>query len=246
MTTNINTAPATALPPYPIRVMRKLWRFAIDRPYRKAIWLYLLRPVGAFQPFNDTKHDRYPVIFSFVQSVLGGDSAVRILSYGCSTGEEVFSLRQYFPSAVIKGIDINRANIAVCRRRLKRSPDAGLSFAVAPSTTAEPSAGYDAIFCMAVLRHDKLGRPGVIRCDHLIRFEDFAHAVTDCERCLKPGGLLIIRHSNFRFCDAPIAQAFETILRLPHNAKTPLFGSDNRLLASGGYLDTVFRKKLNA
>ena len=50
------------------------------------------------------------------------------------------------------------------------------------------------------------GLPGVTRCDHLIRFEDFARAVADFERCLKPGGLLIIRHSNFRLRDAPMAE----------------------------------------
>src|SRR5579862_1094793 len=131
------------------------------------MWFYLMRPKGAFQPFNDTLDDRYPHIFRFVQSVLGAESKVEILSYGCSTGDEVFSLRQYFPRAVIKGIDINRANIAVCRRRLKEAPDNTISFATARSTETEPSGGYDAIFCMAVLRHGSLGLPGVERCDHL-------------------------------------------------------------------------------
>jgi hypothetical protein len=40
---------------------------------------------------------------------------------------------------------------------------AQLVFAVANSTAAEPSAGYDAIFAMAVLRHGSLGQPGVSR-----------------------------------------------------------------------------------
>ena len=96
---------------------------------------------------------------------------------------------------------------------------------------------------MAVLRHGSLGLPGVTRCDHLIRFDDFARAVADFERCLKPGGLLIIRHSNFRLCDASVAVAFETILQIPTGARTPLFGTDNRLLADWDYPDTVFRKK---
>jgi 2-polyprenyl-3-methyl-5-hydroxy-6-metoxy-1,4-benzoquinol methylase len=146
---------------------------------------------------------------------------------------------------VIKGIDINPANIAVCRRRLKKLPDTNISFSTANGTGAETSGDYDAIFCMAVLRHGSLGLPGVTRCDHLIRFEDFAGAVADFERCLKPGGLLIIRHSNFRLCDAPAGQAFETILRIPANPTTRLFGPDNRLLPGQTYPDTVFRKKLN-
>jgi hypothetical protein len=88
-------------------------------------------------------------------------------------------------------------------------------------------------------------RSGVTRCDHLLRFEDFARAAADFERCLKPGGLLIIRHSNFRLCDAPAAAAFETILQvklLEGARKTPLFRRDNRLPGTENH-DTVFRKK---
>jgi SAM-dependent methyltransferase len=245
MIENIKAASATPRPPLPVRAVRWLWRVADDRVYRNMMWLYFFRPKGAFQPFNDTLDNRYPRIFEFVQRELGAASAIRILSYGCSTGDEAFSLRRYFPRAIIKGLDINRGNIAVCRGRLKQSPDANIAFAAARSTAAEPSSGYDAIFAMAVLRHGSLGLPGVTRCDHLIRFEDFARAVCDFERCLKPGGLLVIRHSNFRLCDAPAGQAFETILRLSVGPGTPLFGPDNRLLADCEYPDTVFRKKPN-
>ena len=244
MMENISTATGTR-PPFVVRAVRWLWRIAADRVYRNVMWLYFFKPNGTFQPFNDTQHDRYPQIFHLVQSALGAESRVEILSYGCSTGDEVFSLRQYFPRALIKGIDINRANIAVCRDRLKKTFDADIAFATARSTAGEPSGHYDAIFCMAVLRHGSLGLPGVTRCDHLIRFEEFAQTVADFERCLKPGGLLIIRHSNFRLCDAPAGKAFETIMRLPTDPKTPIFGPDNRLLPDREYPDTAFRKKLS-
>ena len=246
MIQNIDAAPPIARLPLPVRALRWLWRLAIDRVYRNVMWLYFIRPKNAFQPFNDTLDDRYPEIFRFVQSKLGAASEISILSYGCSTGDEVFSLRRYFPRATIKGVDINPANIAICRRRLRNAPDAAIAFATAHSTAAEPASAYDAIFCMAVLRHGSLGLPGVARSDHLIRFEDFAHAVADLDRCLKPGGLLIVRHSNFRLCDAPIAYRFETVMRIPSGAQTPLFGPDNRLLPDSEYPDTVFRKKLSA
>jgi SAM-dependent methyltransferase len=231
---------------FTIRAYRKLWRLATDRPYRNMMWLHLFRPKGAFQPFSDTKADRYPGIFRFVQSELGTQSNVRILSFGCSTGEEAFSLRNYFPKALIKGIDINPGNIAVCRRRLRRAPDGAMSFAVADSTRAETAAAYDAIFAMAVLRHGGLGAPGVTRCDHLIRFQNFAATVADFARCLKPSGLLVIRHSNFRFCDTPTAAAFDTILKVDlakGGQRTPLFGPDDRLLDVAEYPEAVFRKK---
>jgi methyltransferase family protein len=156
----------------------------------------------------------------------------------------VFSLRQYFPHAGIKGVDINAGNIALCRKRLSAAPDAGIVFETKPSTVAEPSAAYDAIFCMAVLRHSGLGLAGITRCDPLLRFADFARTLAEFERCLKPGGLLIIRHSHFRLYDAPAGRHFETILRVPLGTPKPLvFGPDNRLLADCEFPDTVFRKQ---
>jgi len=226
------------------RGLRFVWRFATDAPYRHMMRLLWRPPAGVFQPFNDTQPDRYPAIFKFVQHQLGAGSEANILSFGCATGEEVFSLRQYFPRATIKGIDANGGNIAVARRRLSAAPDAKLSFAYGVSTRSEPSAFYGAIFCMAVLRDGDLGAAGMTRCDHLIRFETFAAAIADFHRCLKPGGLLIVRHSNFRVCDTPLGPAFETILRVPHAgaSKTPIFGPDNVLIPDADYPDTVFRK----
>ncbi len=237
-------SPAASRPPVAVRALRKLWRLAVDGPYRNMMWLRWRQPAGAFQPYNDTEPNRYPAIFKFVQHLLGARSELRILSFGCSTGEEVFSLRRYFPDAAIRGIDLNAGNIVIARARLARDSDAMLSFENGDSTAAEPAAAYDAIFCMAVLRHGDLALPGVTRCDHLIRFEDFAAMVADFSRCLKPGGLLVIRHSNFRLCDTPISAAFATVLRVPIKAikgKTPLFGPDNKLLAGVDYPDTVFR-----
>jgi SAM-dependent methyltransferase len=244
MTSNITSSSAATRPSLVLRAIRKFWRLATDRPYRDMTWLYVMRPKGAFQPFNDTEPNRYPEIFSFAQSKLGAASAVRILSFGCSTGDEVFSLRRYFPRALIKGLDINPGNIAMCRQRLRRSPDSAISFATAKSTGAEPSAAYDAIFCMAVLRHGSLGLPGVKRCDPLLRFEDFERAVADFNRCLKPDGLLAICHSNFRLCDAAAGRAFETVLQVTWTGrKTPVFGPDNRLMEGTDYTDAVFRKR---
>ena len=82
--------------------------------------LLLAAAEGLYQPYGTTSADRYPDIFLAVRKLLEGDASVRILLFGCATGEEVFSLRRYFPEANIAGLDINPLNIAVCRfRRLK-------------------------------------------------------------------------------------------------------------------------------
>lgn len=231
-------------PARPIRALRMLWRLARDPAYRHMMRLYWRPRRDAFQPFNDTRPDRYPVIFKFVQEKLGAGNAVRLLSFGCATGEEVFSLRRYFPNATIKGLDINPGNIAAARRTLRASPGSTLSFECKSSMAGEIAESYDAIFCMAVLRHGSLGRPGVTRCDHLLRFDEFAATISDFHRCLKPGGLLIVRHSNFRVCDTPVAGQFETILSAPVRGtkQTPIFGRDDRLMPGADYPDTVFRK----
>ena len=155
------------------------------------------------------------------------------------------SLRVYFPQATIKGIDINPANIEVCRRRFAR--DSAVSLEAASSTAREPANSYDAIFCIAVLRHGGLALPGITRCDHLIRFEDFARTIEDLRRCLKPDGLLAMHHSNFRLCDTPAGRDFETVLRteVAKAAMTPIFGPDNHLMPGVLYTDTVFRKTIH-
>ena len=228
-----------------VRASRLLWRLATDRPYRNIMWLYWVRPRAAFQPVNDTRPDRYPGIFRFAQAALETDPHAGrppvLLSFGCSTGEEVFTLRRYFPAARIKGIDINPGNIATCRRRLAELVDPEISFVCAESVAAEADGVYDAIFCMAVLRHGGLADATLTRCDHLLRFADFENAVADFSRCLRRGGLLAIAHSNFRFNDTRTSADFQTVLKMKSPA--PLFGSDNlRLPDVGGEVDAVFRK----
>jgi SAM-dependent methyltransferase len=229
------------------QLLHSLRRAAHDRDFRRdLLWRRLPRPRGVFQISGDTSKDRYPRIFRFTRDAFGENPPARLLSFGCSTGEEVFTLRRYFPLARIEGIDINPYRIRTCRERLHSEPDGGLDFTVAGSTTHLPDASYDAIFCLAVLRHGGLQEGPAPRCDHLLRFADFSALVADFARCLKPGGLLAIAHSNFRFADTPTATAFEVVLRATPGqpgSQTPLYGRDNRLLPSAIYRDVVFRKR---
>ena len=212
----------------------------------RAYWyLRARRPSGLFQPFADTYPDRYPSIFRFVSENVVDRAATRLLSFGCSTGEEVFSLRRYFPTAHIRGLDINPLNIAVCRRRLRKLGDQRIAFAVAGSVAHEQPASYDAVFCMAVLRHGDLSHLHVARCDHRITFQLFEHTVADLARCVKEGGLLIIEHSNFRFADTATAAGFMPVMSVEYRgyeAQCPVFGRDNRRLIEPACRPVVFRK----
>ena len=227
------------------RLARFLYRFATDPEYRSVTLIQLEKPRNLFQPYVDTWLDRYPWLFGFAREKLGSNPRAHVLSFGCSTGEEVFTLRRYLPEAAIKGVDINRRALAICKAKLNRSPDPKITFEIGNSTHAERSASYDAIFCLAVLRHGHLAASGATSSETLIPFADFESLVGDFARCLKIGGLLFIAHSNFRFCDTAVFGSFEVAFSLASpeaHPRTPLFGRDNRLMRGVAYGDLVFRK----
>jgi SAM-dependent methyltransferase len=233
--------------PFVFRAARFGFNFVRSRDFRSVALLRWRDPPNLFQPFTDSFRDRYPQLFRFVRQEIGDAASQRILSFGCSTGDEVFTLREYFPLSWIKGIDINARNVRAARRRLKRSPDGKITFEVASTTVGELSNSYNAIFCMAVFRHGGLGASGRDgRCDHLIRFQQFEETVGEIARCLVPGGLLLIGYSNFRFSETRIATNFDVVFQADASpdAQTPIFDRDNRFLAQTGYGEIGFRKRV--
>lgn len=200
---------------------------------------------GLFQPYSHTLPDRYPWLFEFAARRLADGHDLRILSFGCSRGEEVFTLRKYFASAAIRGLDIDSRNIDRCRARARAERFAGMTFDAAATTQDEPPESYDAIFCLAVLCHGDLTTTGVQRCDHLLRFEDFERIVADFSRCLKPGGLLLLHTTNFRLCDTAAARDFDAVLEAEPSqlAEDVLFDRDNRLMPGERYRAVAFRKR---
>jgi SAM-dependent methyltransferase len=206
--------------------------------------LMLLRPPeGLFQPYGTTSENRYPEIFQLARDRLGDTVDLRLLSFGCATGEEAFALRRHFPLATIVGLDINRYNIAVCRSRLRRAKDSRMIFVQSASTAAEPDSNYDAIFAMAVFRHGDLNvTPPPPKCDHRLHFAEFEQAVSDLARCLKPGGLLVLHHAMFRFSDTSVAAQFEPVISRNLFIEGPLYDRNNCSLPINHYPYVVFRK----
>jgi SAM-dependent methyltransferase len=213
----------------------------VVRKGRHAIWdvgnslrRALRRPVpGEFQPYYYTLPDRYPWLFGFAAARIGARQDLRVLSFGCSRGEEVFSLRKYFPAAAVKGIDINPRNIARGLARARAEKSTNVTFEIAATTEREPTSFYDAIFCLAVLVNGDLTTSNAQRSDPLLHFERFDRMIGDFARCLKPGGLLVLHTTNFRFCDTAVARDFDVVYEADpkHLALDVLFDRNNRLMS---------------
>jgi len=231
-----------------LRNLKKLVRTGREVLRRKILRSGGSTPVslpGQFQNYNYTLPDRYPWLFQFAAASLGAASNLHLLSFGCSRGDEVLALRKYFPTAAIKGIDIDPANIAHCQSRMRDGPSRHMAFATAATTGLEADESYDAIFCLAVLCRGDLTTRNAQLCTPSLSFENFETTVTDFARCLKPGGLLFLHTTNFRFCDAACAADFDTVLEAEPSqlARDVLFDRANKLMAGHRYSAVGFRKR---
>jgi len=138
--------------------------------------------------------DRYPEIFSLCRDYLAGRPDLRILSYGCSTGEEVLTLRSYFPAAMIVGAEINPQSLAIARKKVS---DDRVVLIESDSAAIRESSPFDAIFCMAVLQRTPMliADQGVKDLSGIYPFEKFDAKVAELDTWLKTGGLLVVHHS---------------------------------------------------
>jgi SAM-dependent methyltransferase len=194
------------------------------------------------QPSPTTWQNRHPKLFEIARERLAGRSGARVLSYGCSTGEEAFTLADCLPLATIDAIDINPRSIAIARRNRANGKFASVQF-ICSGSPPQVESTYDAIFCLSVLRHGQLDaeRPG--SCAQFMPFSLFAETIEALDRSLKPDGLLFLWGCNFRFADTPNAKAFRAV-EVPGNRPQTgaYYGPDNALLPIDAQADFVFEK----
>jgi hypothetical protein len=194
---------------------------------------------GCHQRSNKTAIDRYPAIFA--AAAAAGTDTRRILSFGCSTGEECVTLQKYFPLAEIIGADINPVNLYEARRQHR---GAGIRFVYASDRALSSLGLFDMIYCLTVLRDTRIDDEPSIR--ELYPFERFDERVRFLHSLLRLRGLLVFYGNMYRFRDTSVAQNYE-IIPLAHTpvGKNITFARDGRN-DGAEYLDVLFRKRLVA
>lgn len=144
-----------------------------------------------------TLDDRYPDIFKKAQTTLGKDSRSKILSFGCSIGQEVRSLRKYFPNSIIHGIDVDEE---IIDKNEKENNDTQVQY-FSKANDLLPSS-YDAIFAMSSLCRNP-GPP--------VPFKLFERTVSLIDHYLSRGGFLVLYNSNYCFTDTDTVKLYENI-----------------------------------
>jgi Methyltransferase domain len=228
------------------KILKSIWfvfRFCTNGRMRSEIFADLFSRNSQYQRATFTINNRYPLVFQKCTEYFASrnNTGPKILSFGCSTGEEVFTLGEYFPQAKIIGVDINSWCIRQCK---KMRPNPNFSFYNRKSKTFEILAEFDAIFCMAVFQRTE-NRTSID--NQFVRghtFEQFESEIKVLDSKLKVGGLFIIDHSDFSFTDTSCAFYYK-----PHNfeqnqllRRRPLYNKNDQKIANEQTNYRVFEK----
>lgn len=222
-----------------------LKHFCKSKDFRAIFLLKLLNPKNVHQTTSLTAFDRYPEIFSICKNYFDGKQNLKILSYGCSTGEEVMSLRKYFPTAFLFGAEINRNSLAICRNL---PTDEKIKFLYSSQRELLINGHYDAIFCMAVLQRKPhlIAEQGITNLKKIYPFEKFEKQIIELDELIKPLGLLIVNNTQYSLLDTSIAYKYKALSN--HNYKNynmPVFDKNSILVKDQAPQDTIFIKLNN-
>jgi len=136
-----------------------------------------------FQLSDETRPDRFPKILNLAQR--SHPNAKRVLSFGCSHGDECFALAKLFPEAEIIGADISKN---VIRSAVRRRNELGLKNVLFTSNL--PPGQFDVVTALMVFF--SIYEP--------IPKDQFYAGVNElAEERVAPGGVILFHGLEFPF-----------------------------------------------
>ena len=201
---------------------------------RARLWTSLRHPKLVHQTSSFTADDRYPELFRLVRSL--APDARRLLSFGCSTGEEILSLRKLFPEAAIVGADINARSRKMAARLL------GADDCVAIVRPENIQGKFDVILALSVFqrRPHEVMESGLMNIHRLYPFDRFDEEISRLVDRTIDGGILCVVNAQYRVEDCAAASNLTAVLEAP-DMIPPIFDRNGWSLA-GTTAKTIFRK----
>lgn len=187
-----------------------------------------------------TETNRYPDLFEICRDYFKDNTDTRILSFGCSTGEEVFSLGEYLPAAKIIGTDISKWCIKEC---LKKPHNDNFNFLHSKSEKFVRLDNFDAIFCLAVFQHPENRRESAGSASEYL-FSQFEEQLIILDKKLKTGGLLFIDQCDFNFFETIVSKKYSPLNNENNRLlrERPIFDRENKKILDVTYIYRVFAK----
>lgn len=218
-----------------------IYRFFAIPSYRSRILSSVRFKKHHHQFSNYTQINRYPDLFEMAKQKFDTIEHPKILSFGCSTGEEVASLSRYIPHASIVGIDINTWCLKEANRKYASE---NRRFFHSLSSEFLSLKDFDAIFCLAVFQHPE-NRHNKNRTESAYPFEQFENQLKELDIKLKSKGLFFIDHCDFNFLETNLMPNYQ-IAPFDGNQKIrqrPIFNKKNQKLSDSQNLFRVYQKK---
>jgi SAM-dependent methyltransferase len=167
--------------------------------------------------------------------------APTLLSFGCSTGEELISLRRYFPESSIVGTDINPRCLRAARRLCRG--DARIDVRCIDELEGQ----FDAIFCMAVFQRGELRDEQPADASGIYPFERFEAELEELDQHLRVGGVLAVDEASYRVGDTTLGARYEPLpCTLSRERIRPRYDQNSRLLGVCPEAKVLWRKRMDA
>lgn len=231
-----------------IRFPKVLVKLLIQPRYRSEQYSRRKYRTEIFQVSTYTRAMRYPELFGQVAKMLEHISSPEILSFGCSTGKEIQSLQLLLPSGNFTGVDINPRCIRKAKRRTKEDPPYSFAnnrvdFYHSKSEEWAGKERYDCILALAVFQKTE-NRLETGRESHAsFQFRDFEKGIARLNAMLKPGGMLVLEHCDYRFSDTQLSNRYKAGPGIAILRKRPLFDKENKMIRDPEAQHRIFIKQ---
>ena len=196
-------------------------------------------PNHVYQARGTTERNRRPQLFRAIQEIITDETNTKLLSFGCSTGEEVADLLFYLKKTHIYGTDINRQRLNKAKTLVNNTR---VKFFRSSPENLKENGPFDMILaCSVFIRHPEDTHTNDL--NRIYPFSAFEQGIRLLVENLKFRGLLVIQNANYRVLDTDIAGSLKCLQHpnVIQSSNIPLFDKNGHRLPSSKYNEQIFQ-----